>query len=51
MTPEGRNSGARVTSVARQRLGKHFIAEMSAYATLEELPVVCNGEVNRALQQ
>jgi predicted metal-binding protein len=51
VTPEGRNSEARGTSIVRQRLGKHVTAEMSAHATIEVLPVLCNCEVNRPLQQ
>jgi hypothetical protein len=36
---------------ARQRLGKQGPAEMNTYAIIEELPLLCNGEVNTPSEQ
>jgi hypothetical protein len=38
-------------SVARQLLRKQIPAEMNTHATIEELPFLCNSEVNTRLQK
>jgi hypothetical protein len=38
-------------SIARQRIGKHIPAATSTQETIEELPFLCNGEVNTPSQQ
>jgi hypothetical protein len=35
--------------IVRQRLGKLIPAAMNTQATIEELPFMCNGEVNTTL--
>jgi hypothetical protein len=35
--------------IAKQRLGKEVSAEMKTHATIEELPFLCNGEVNTSI--
>jgi hypothetical protein len=37
------------TSIATQQLGKHIPAATITQATIEELPFLCNGEVNTPL--
>jgi hypothetical protein len=37
------------TFIAKQRLGKEVPSEMNKHATIEELPFICNGEVNTSL--
>jgi hypothetical protein len=37
------------TSIARQRLSKHIPAATNTQAAIEELPFLCNGEVNMTL--
>jgi hypothetical protein len=37
------------TFIAGQRLGKQVPAEMNTHATIEELPLLCNSEINAPL--
>jgi hypothetical protein len=46
MTPESQNNRARAV---RKRLGKHIPAATNTQEIIEELPFLCNGEVDTPL--